>query len=224
MKGKRTVKTSGKLIIFAFAFLALTVSVHAQSPREELQQLVEQLQKAPNDNTLREKIIKLAPEVKPAPTISKEASRSFVMAGTFQQTAKSPEDFGMAINAYMAALALAPWWGDAYYNLSVSLESAGRYAEAKKALMHYLLGKPADAEQAEDRLYALEAREAVAAKELVRKAQEKVKKAKTLIVPGVSVGEIRVGMTEAEAIKILGSPTERSAYDKSDGPMSNSFE
>ena len=60
-------KTVSKLIIFIFTLLALAASAYAQSPREELQQMVEQLQKTPNDNALREKIIKLGAEIKPVP-------------------------------------------------------------------------------------------------------------------------------------------------------------
>lgn len=192
------------------AGLAFGLCAHAASPHEELKALAVQLQKSPLDEALRAKIVTLAATLKPGPAIPTEARRPFVMAGTFQKDAKSAEDFAAAIKSYEEALTLAPWWGDAYYNLSVSLESVGRHGEAIKAIKLYLLGKPADAEQAEDRLYALEAKEAVAAK-------EKAKKAKTLIVPGVSIGPAKIGMTEAEAVAVLGAPTERFDYDNDNG-------
>ena len=158
-------KNASKLIIFIFTFLVLSASAYAQMPREELQQMVEQLQKSPDDNALREKIITLAATLKPALVVPPEAKRPFVMAATYQKEAKKPSDFALAISAYQDALKIAPWWGDAYYNLSVSLESAGRLDEAKDALEHYLLTKPKDAEEAQNRLFALEAKKNLAAKQ-----------------------------------------------------------
>jgi tetratricopeptide (TPR) repeat protein len=198
------------LFVLIGVLLAATSPGYAQSQREQLTQWVQQLQATPQDGALREKIIALAAEIKPSPAVPKEARRPFVMADTFQKTAKTVDDFGAAIKAYEEALVLAPWWGDAYYNLSVSLESAGRFAEARLALKRYLLSKPADAEQVEDRLYAMEAKEAVTAK-------EKAKQAKTFIVPGVSIGSVRIGMTADEAIAALGAPTDRVDYDNNNG-------
>ena len=169
---------AGKLIIiFVLTFLALAASAYAQSPREQLQQMVEQLQKTPTDNALREKMIKLGAEIKPAPEVPPEAKRPFVMAGTYQKEAKKPSDFALAIAAYQDALKIAPWWGDAYYNLSVSLESAGRLDEAKDALNLYLLTKPKDAEEAQNRLYALDAKKHLAAKQAAEAAVEKAAEA-----------------------------------------------
>jgi hypothetical protein len=62
-------KSTGKLIIFVITFLAVAASAYAQPPREQLQQMVQQLQKSPNDNVLREKIIKLARTMRPAPAV-----------------------------------------------------------------------------------------------------------------------------------------------------------
>lgn len=167
-------KFTSKLIMFALIFSALAVSAYAQPPREQLQQMVEQLQKAPNDTSLREKIIKLATSIKPAPAMPPEAKRPFVMANTYQKEAKNPSDFALAIDAYQEALKIAPWWGDAYYNLSVSLEAAGRLDEAKAALNLYLLTKPIDAEAAQNRLYALDAKKTLAAKQTAEAAKAAV--------------------------------------------------
>ena len=81
-------KRTTHIIIFAIALFAFMVSAHAQSPREQLTQMVEQLQKTPSDNALREKIIKLAREVKPAPAVPEEANRAFVRGNVFQKEAK----------------------------------------------------------------------------------------------------------------------------------------
>ncbi|WP_332776485.1 tetratricopeptide repeat protein [Polaromonas sp.] len=166
-------KSINKLIILIFTLLALAASAYAQSPREQLNQMVQQLQQTPTDNALREKIIKLAQDVKPALAVPPEAKRAFVMGGTYQKEAKSSEDFGLAVKAFQDASTAAPWWGDAYYNLSVALESAKRYDEAKNALTLYLLTKPKDAEQAQERLYAIEAK-----KDLSARAAKPVERAK----------------------------------------------
>ena len=143
----------------------LLVAPVVAGPREDFKAAVAAFQKAPYENALREKMLKLAAKLKPTPTIPPEAKRAFVMAGTYQKEAKSPSDFMMAVNAYDDALKAAPWWGDAYYNQSVALEAAGRLNDAKEALGFYLLTKPKDAEEAQNRLYALDAKGNLAAKQ-----------------------------------------------------------
>jgi hypothetical protein len=49
------------------------VAAQSLSPREQLQQYIADLQKKPDDQALREKIIKLARGMKPAPAVPKEA-------------------------------------------------------------------------------------------------------------------------------------------------------
>ena len=152
-------------IILILALVTTLASAQETNSSEQLTQWVGQLQKSPTDRALREKIIKLALELQPAPAVPPEARRPFVMGVTYQKEAKSPEDFGLAVKAFQDASAAAPWWGDAYYNLSVALESAKRYDEAKDALTLYLLTKPTDAEQAQERLYALDAKKVLAGKQ-----------------------------------------------------------
>ncbi len=139
----------------------------ASSPRTQLKQSIEQLQKTPDDAALREKIIKLARTVKPAPTVPEEARRHFVQAVTLQKDAKGTSDYDEVLAEYAQALLIAPWWGDAYYNLSVANEAAGRFEAALPALKLFLATGPkqADARQAQDHVYALEAKLKKAAKE-----------------------------------------------------------
>ncbi|MBI1912637.1 MAG: hypothetical protein HYS21_11630 [Deltaproteobacteria bacterium] len=158
-------KTTGKLIIFVITFLALAAGAYAQSPREELQQMVEQLQKTPGDNALRERIIKYAAGIKPAPAIPEEARRHFVKAVTLQKEARNVTDYEIVIAEYQSSLSFAPWFGDAYYNLSVALEASARFSEAKSALQFYLMSGPKDAVPAQDRIYELEAKQEKADRE-----------------------------------------------------------
>lgn len=148
----------------------LACAASAATPREQLNAVVAQVAKDPADTVLRRKAIALAGKLKPAPSVPLEAKRAFVMAATYQKEAKSPAAFLLAVDAFRDASRLAPWWGDAYYNLSVSLESAGRLGEAKDALDMYLLTNPKDAEAAQNRLFALEAKAKLAATETASRA------------------------------------------------------
>jgi hypothetical protein len=104
-------KYIGNLIIVICTLLALATSTYAQSPRDELMQMVDKLQKAPTDYSLREKIIKFALEVTPSPAIPEEANRAFVKGNVFQKEAKDASGYALAISAYREALRVAPWWG-----------------------------------------------------------------------------------------------------------------
>ncbi len=118
--------------------------------------LVAKLRAEPGDAVLREKVVRAAAKVRPA--IPEEARRHFVKASTLQKEARSAADYAPALAEYEKALALAPWWADAYHNQSVALESVERFTEAQAALKLYLASGPADARAAQDRLYALEAK------------------------------------------------------------------
>jgi hypothetical protein len=201
--------------LFLLAVLLAAAPAFA-GPREEFKAAVAAVKASPSDRALREKVIGLAQNLKPAPAVPVEARRPFVMAATYQKEAKTPADFGLAVDSYRDALKAAPWWGDGYYNLSVALESAGRIAEAKDALQLYLLTKPKDAEAAQDRLFALEAKANLAAKAGVQAAAEDAEKAKTRIVPGVGIGPVHVGMAVDEAAAALPGG-ERFDYDNKNG-------
>ncbi|PYQ53004.1 MAG: hypothetical protein DMF59_02930 [Acidobacteria bacterium] len=112
----------------------------SKSPGELLTRYVAELRATPDDQALREEIIRLELTLNPAPTIPEEATQYFVTARTFQkegdaiigyELATSAHEF--AIAAYKQALLIAPWWAEAYDGLAVSLESTGRVADAANA-------------------------------------------------------------------------------------------
>lgn len=152
-------KSTGKLIMFAFTLFALAASAHAQSAREQLQQMVEQLQKTPSDNALRERIIKLAQTLKPAPAIPEEAREPFVMGATVLKKAGGPAGASNAVELFTKALNIAPWFADAYYNRAIAREIAGQFEPAIDDLKLYLEFKLTDAErrEAQDKIYSLKA-------------------------------------------------------------------
>src|SRR5687767_2912453 len=152
------------MVVF-FILLALAASAHAQSAREQLQQMVEQLQKTPNDNALRERIIKLGAEIKPAPAIPEEARRSYIEGVTIVKSAKDAGSQKLAIASFNEALKIAPWWGDAYYNLAVTQELTGQLTQAEQTLKWFILSSPGESEarDAQDRVYAIGAKRKLAA-------------------------------------------------------------
>lgn len=168
-------KLTMKLFALLFSVLMLANAAYAESPREQLKQMVEQLQKNPTDNVLREKIIKLAQKMKPAPAIPEEARRSFVEGNTITRTAKDAKEQLLAVESFKEALKIAPWWGDAYYNLAVAQELAEQLDDSGKSLQFYLLTNPGakEAREAQDRIYALNAKKKLAVQEQTAKANEK---------------------------------------------------
>ncbi len=121
-------KPASQIIIFILSIL--TSMTYAASPREELAQMVEQLQKTPTDNALREKIIKLAGEVKPAPTLSKEALYHAERGALALRDATTEQGYLDAAHEYEQASLLAPWAADIYHHLGIAYEKAGDVAVA----------------------------------------------------------------------------------------------
>ncbi len=131
----------------------------AKNPSELFGQLMQRLKNQPNDST-RRLILKLASQLKPPPPIPEEARKHFVEGTAIVKSAKNPAQQAIAAQSFIEALKVAPWWGDAYYNLGVAQELAEKYDEAEKAFNFYLLSNPKDTEKREvqDRIYALSAK------------------------------------------------------------------
>jgi len=129
----------------------------AQTPREELQQMVEQLQKSPDDDALREKIIRLAATLKPAPALPEEAKRHLAYGTAAFTGAKSVADYAEAAKEFGQAALAAPWWGVAYFNLGVAQDKAENYEAALRGLNLARLALP-DNKDIRDRLYQVEYR------------------------------------------------------------------
>lgn len=151
-------KITGKLNIFIFAFLVLLANAYAQSPRDELQQMVEQLQETPTDHVLREKIILLAPTLNPSPGLP-DAAIAFEGRGQFAfRGATSEGDFLAAAQEYEKAVAAAPWVPGYYADLCTIYEKAGRFEDAKRHCGFYLtaLTDPAQMTDVKRRIAGLE--------------------------------------------------------------------
>jgi tetratricopeptide (TPR) repeat protein len=170
---KHRPSASAKAILFVALCLGLMspqfmTAAETSGSRELLTQYVIELQTAPEDQALRERIIKLERTLTPSLAVPADANRFFVKATIFQQEATdiqasdplstSARDF--AIFYYKEALLIAPWWPEAYDGLSRSLEASGRLNEAVAALKLYIVTRPnsAGASAAEDRLCAIAAK------------------------------------------------------------------
>jgi len=164
------VRHSKGILIAAIGFCLLpkfAVAAETSNPRELLARYVVELQTAPEDRALRERIIRLERTLTPAPAIPEEAKRLFARATIFQQEASdirgreplAMSAYGFAIAAYKEALLVAPWWPEAYYGLGTSLQGAGRYDDAVAALNLYIVTGPnaAGASAVADRLCAIAA-------------------------------------------------------------------
>lgn len=145
------------LALCAFVFLAQARHVHA-GPREDFDRLVQEAQAAPADDKLRERIIAAALALKPAPAVPIEARRHMSRAQGAIELAKQPEDMRLAVEELEKALRLAPWWAEAYYNLGVVQDKAGRYGDAVRSLRLYLRTAPGakDAQDVEMQIAKLE--------------------------------------------------------------------
>ena len=168
-------KFTMRLMFLFIGVLMLANVVYAESPREQLSQMVELLQKSPNDNALREQIIKLAQKMKPAPAIPEEARRSFVRGNTAFGEARSQDDYARAVQRYEEAIAIAPWWGDAYFNLAKAQEMRQEYNRAIQSIRLFVLtGQSADdARKAQDYSYVLEDKQEKLMKDKYEEEQKK---------------------------------------------------
>jgi tetratricopeptide (TPR) repeat protein len=115
---------------------------------------------APRDveQRLEEKAIRLVQRMNPQPAIPQDAMQHMAYAQAAFQEAKSPGDLDNAIQELTHVLRLAPWWGDAYKNLSLLDEKAERYADAAHNLQLYLLATPnsPDAQSVQMKIYSLQ--------------------------------------------------------------------
>lgn len=129
--------------------------VQAGKLREGLQQYLEILQQLPDnaaiemDESLREKIIKVVLQLNPPPALPEEAVRHAAYAqAALAEANKAPDsDTGSSyldnsISEWQKALRIAPWWGQAYFNMAAVLEKTQRPAEAAQALQLDLTADP----------------------------------------------------------------------------------
>ncbi|MDO8310943.1 MAG: hypothetical protein Q7T25_03290 [Sideroxyarcus sp.] len=111
-------------IVLPVLLLGVVMQGHAQPP-ESLSALVVQLQLQPQDDALREQVIRLARATKPEPAIPSEALQLENAGLTLFKKAKTPQDYQVAVHEYEQALRLAPWVASLYFELGEAYEKMG---------------------------------------------------------------------------------------------------
>ncbi|MDD5717712.1 MAG: tetratricopeptide repeat protein [Sulfuricurvum sp.] len=99
--------------------------------------------------------------------VSDEARRYFDRGLAAVEMAKSVEDYQIAIDEFEKAIALAPEWGDLYYNLAMIQEKKQQYDEAMANFKKYLMLSPnaPDASAVKSMINKLEFRQEFQAKQ-----------------------------------------------------------
>lgn len=148
------------IIVFVFV-----LDVQAQSPQDTLNQYISDLQKNPNDYVLREKIIRLAQTMNPAPVVPEDARRHYVKGRALSEDAKQPSEFADAAEEFRKVLLIAPWWGEAYMLMGIALEAAQQYDDATAALKLSMSASSSEdlKRKTQDEIYKIEAKKEKAA-------------------------------------------------------------
>lgn len=151
--------TSLKMLLLPIlCLLIFAPRLYAQTQIEQLKQMVAQLQTTPSDSALREKIIKLAVTIKPAPAIPDEAITNEGRAKFAFRNAKSTDDYLDAAKEYEKALQAAPWIPGYYTDLCTIYEKAGKCTDAKRHCETYLktLTDPSQISETKQRIAGLD--------------------------------------------------------------------
>jgi len=154
---------------------AVTYRAQAQPTSREFAETVATYQQAPSVSSY-ENVIKMAATMETLPSIPTEARRHFVIGATLFKDGKTADDFKQASDEFLQAVRLAPWWPDALYNLALSIGASGDYATAITHLKWYQMFKlsAAEAQAAQEKSWAFEAKQIRAAKDKEVAAQKAV--------------------------------------------------
>jgi tetratricopeptide (TPR) repeat protein len=128
MLGKVTV---GLKIILPVILSLLSITQGYAQPLEPLSALVVRLQQAPQDDTLRQQVIRRARQMVPEPTIPVEVQSHENLGYALLGKAKTQQDYLAAVREFQQALRLAPWVARLYFGLGETYEkmSDGELAE-----------------------------------------------------------------------------------------------
>jgi tetratricopeptide (TPR) repeat protein len=147
------------LVFLLAALPASSATKKGDSSLDTLKQHVADLKKSPEDMALREKIIKLAQDMKKSPPpVPEEYERLLSRGNAFLKLANDVDGFNKAIGEFKSAISLAPWKADAYVNLADAQEKAGLFAEAIVNLKFAILAEPnaKDERDLRNKIYELE--------------------------------------------------------------------
>lgn len=155
------------LSFFSIVILCISSPAISQSPQDALKQYITDLQKNPNDTSLRERIIKTVLNIKTAPPLPEETRKFMARGKAALKGAKEEKDFSEAAEEFKKAVLSAPWLAEGYYNLGIVQDKAGQHAAAIESLRLYLMAAPAanDADAVKELIYEIEYRKEKLSKE-----------------------------------------------------------
>ncbi|HEY4354265.1 MAG TPA: ankyrin repeat domain-containing protein, partial [Acidobacteriaceae bacterium] len=112
------------------------------NPGDLLKNYLAQFKGHSGDDTVRQSILELTLKMKPAPAVPPEAEAAAGRGAYIFKTAKSQDDVLNAAKEYLAAVELAPWVANYYFNLCTILEKTPYTQQALHACKFYLLAAP----------------------------------------------------------------------------------
>jgi ankyrin repeat protein len=156
----------GLILLSLICATGLRVNAQTADPQVTLYQYVADLQKDPENAALRAKTIAFALTILPAPEIPEEARHHHIRGSVFAKEAKTDAEYESAIQEYLQAIYIAPWWGKAYFDLAMIQKQGGQFDAATANLKFALLAKmeEKEAKEAQDQIYAIEVEKELAGK------------------------------------------------------------
>jgi tetratricopeptide (TPR) repeat protein len=132
-------------VLLGAGLLAMAPAASAAgATRRQFDRAVAAVQNSPKNVAMRERVIELSKELRPAPALPPEAKRRLQAGLVTAARATLDEDYLLAAAEFEAASVAAPWWGDPYHHLGEVYEKAGRPAQALAALRLALAVDPED--------------------------------------------------------------------------------
>lgn len=105
-----------------------------------------------SEGELRVKIVRYAASLTPVPGLPEKAREHLVRSAYLL---KKGQDVSLVEHEITAALRLAPWWAEGYFNLGQLQAEQGKFDSAEKNLALFIAAAPADprAQTAQDKIY-----------------------------------------------------------------------
>ena len=165
--------------VHAFSLFGKEEEKKAKIPSEIFQyieELISQPEGSYSEIRLRKKIISMVLDLGEEPELPEDARRFLVRGRMAIKSADYQESYLRAGSEFKRALIIAPWAGEAYYNLGVTLEKTGLYDEAMRNLEFYLLASPdaEDVEMVRDKIYEIEYQKEEAERQEYRMRQKEL--------------------------------------------------
>lgn len=140
-----------KLAVFGVLVFLTSAAVAQQVSKSSFDEMLTNFQQYPGNLELQKKIIEAAREQKPYPRVPEEARRLVESANAKLDGQPTNERKRSAAADLLRAVSLAPWWGNASFNLGFAYERLDQKAMAGRMYAIYILTEPSPLEIDETR-------------------------------------------------------------------------